>query len=86
LLELGDIKVVSRVIGKERLVRETVGGIFRENKGVGSVFHFANQFCKGDCNYDVYLSCKDPTIMTILWKINIVLTHTFLICDVFCDL
>jgi len=27
-------KVVSREIGKERLVRETIGGIFGENKGV----------------------------------------------------
>jgi hypothetical protein len=45
-------KVVSREIGKERLVRETLGGIFREKKVVESVLHFS-QFCNGDCNCDV---------------------------------
>jgi len=42
VLDSGDIKVVSRVIGNERLVREISGGILKENKGVGSIFHFAN--------------------------------------------
>jgi hypothetical protein len=47
-------KVVSREIGKERLVRETLGGIFGEKKGVESILHFS-QFCNGDCNCDVFM-------------------------------
>jgi len=55
LSKSSDLKVVSREIGNERLVRsEIVGGIVKENKGVGSVFHFVSQLCKGDCNCDVY--------------------------------
>jgi hypothetical protein len=53
LSESDDTKVVSRVIGKERIVRETLGGMFRKKNGVGSVFHFVGWFCKGDCNCDV---------------------------------
>jgi len=49
-------KVVSREIGKEILVIETLQETFGEKKGVESIFHFF-QFCNGDCNYfDSYLT------------------------------
>jgi hypothetical protein len=46
-------KVVSREIEKERLVIDSLGGIFREKKVVKYVLQFA-QFCNGDCNCDLY--------------------------------
>jgi hypothetical protein len=54
VVPMGNIiyKVVSREIEKERLVRDSSGGIFGEEKVVEYVLQFS-QFCNGDCICDV---------------------------------
>jgi hypothetical protein len=46
-------KVLSREIKKERLVRDSSGGIFVEENIVEFVLYFA-QFFNGDCICDVF--------------------------------
>jgi hypothetical protein len=55
VVPMGNIiyKVLSREIAKERLVRDSSRGIFREEKVMETILKFS-QFCNGDYICDVY--------------------------------